>query len=104
MYDFATLLNSIGTMGFHGAPIAPLFVWQGTKDEIMVPIEDTDALVKKYCAQGTKITYVRVENGRHGDALIAGMPEAEVFLRAMFEGGALDECTNTTIPTGGKIN
>lgn len=42
-------------------PGAPLYLYQGTVDELM-PIEDVDALVSSYCAQGVKVNYVRTVN------------------------------------------
>ncbi|PLB45042.1 putative lipase 8 precursor [Aspergillus steynii IBT 23096] len=98
VYDHATLLNTFGTMGSHGTPICPLYIWKGTNDEIAPPIEDTDALVKSYCAGGTNITYVRVENGTHRDAMVAGIPGAMAFLKSLLGGRGLDRCTSTTIP------
>ncbi|KAI9039233.1 putative lipase 8 precursor [Aspergillus affinis] len=98
VYDQADLLNSIGTMGLHGIPNFPLYIWKGTRDEVAVPIEDTDALVEKYCAERTNITYVKVENGNHLQARVAGLPGAGAFLRALFEGQVPDRCTTTTIP------
>ncbi|KAA8650351.1 hypothetical protein EYZ11_000750 [Aspergillus tanneri] len=98
VYDQADLINTIGVMGFHGIPNFPLYVWKGTNDEVSVPIEDTDALVKKYCAAGTNITYVRVQDGDHRKALVAGLPGAKGFLNDTYNGIVPTMCTNTTIP------
>ncbi|PLB55543.1 putative lipase 8 precursor [Aspergillus steynii IBT 23096] len=98
VYDQEALLNSIGTMGLHGVPDFPMYIWKGTRDEVAVPIEDTDALVKKYCAKGTNITYVKVENGNHLQSRVVGLPGAEAFLRGIFGGQVPDKCTTMTIP------
>ena len=49
-------------------PHMPLYVFQGTNDEIM-PIADVDALVKTYCADGASVQYNRTT----GDHLIMGI-------------------------------
>lgn len=35
-------------MGYHGVPQMPIFAYKAIEDEISV-VEDTDALVDKYC-------------------------------------------------------
>lgn len=49
-------------------PKTPLYVYEGTLDEIM-PIKDVDELVKTYCAAGVKVQYNRVIN----DHLLMGL-------------------------------
>jgi pimeloyl-ACP methyl ester carboxylesterase len=39
-------------------PTAPLYVYQGTNDQIM-PIKDVDDLVANYCSKGLKVQYSR---------------------------------------------
>jgi hypothetical protein len=42
-------------------PKMPLYIYQGTLDEIM-PIKDVDDLVKTYCDAGVKVQYRRAIN------------------------------------------
>lgn len=52
------------TMGLHGTPSMPSFVYRAVADEIS-PTADTDALVQRFCDSGSSITYVRVSFGQH---------------------------------------
>jgi pimeloyl-ACP methyl ester carboxylesterase len=45
-------------------PKVPLYVYEGTADEIM-PIADVDALVQRYCNAGVKVQYHRIAGGDH---------------------------------------
>jgi len=96
--DFAPLIDSVGTMGHYGTPTFPLFVWKGTKDQIAVPIEDTDALVAKYCAEGTNIAYQRYVGAKHVQAGGLGAGPAIRFLLGLL-GGATPpkKCSITDI-------
>ncbi len=49
-------------------PNAPVYVYEGTNDEIM-PIADVDALVAKYCSQGITVQYNRTT----GDHVLMGV-------------------------------
>ncbi|KAE8551761.1 hypothetical protein EYB25_005651 [Talaromyces marneffei] len=40
-----------GTMGIHGLPDVPMYVYKAIGDQL-APIQDTDALIDKYCAAG----------------------------------------------------
>lgn len=42
------IINRDGIMGYHGVPQMPVFAYKAIEDEISV-VEDTDALVDKYC-------------------------------------------------------
>lgn len=42
------IINRDGIMGYHGVPQMPIFAYKAIEDEISV-VEDTDALVDKYC-------------------------------------------------------
>lgn len=44
----AKMISLDGIMGYHGVPQMPLFVYKAIADEVSV-INDTDALVEKYC-------------------------------------------------------
>jgi predicted esterase len=56
-------INAENTMG-RNTPKTPLFIWQGTSDQLM-PIADADTLVSKYCANGVKVQYKRITGGDH---------------------------------------
>jgi pimeloyl-ACP methyl ester carboxylesterase len=56
-------INAENTMGKR-TPKAPVFIWQGTADQLM-PIADADTLVSKYCANGVKLQYKRITGGDH---------------------------------------
>lgn len=56
-------VNAENTMGTN-IPKVPLYIWQGTVDELM-PIADADNLVKTYCAAGAKVQYDRLSGVGH---------------------------------------
>ncbi|KAI9044702.1 uncharacterized protein KD926_011672 [Aspergillus affinis] len=78
LYKFKDILETYGVMGQHiqhgKSPNFPLYIYQGTKDNITGPIEDTDKLYEKYCGKGTKVRYLRYLERDHGGTLIEGMP------------------------------
>ncbi|KAK7709835.1 hypothetical protein SLS64_006077 [Diaporthe eres] len=49
------IINRDGIMGYHGVPQMPIFAYKAIGDEISV-VEDTDALVDKYCNSKAKST------------------------------------------------
>jgi triacylglycerol lipase len=59
LYEFKDILDEIGVMGRHGIPKFPLYIYKGTNDDIAPTIEDTTALVRKYCEAGTNVRYFR---------------------------------------------
>ncbi|RAO67058.1 uncharacterized protein BHQ10_003070 [Talaromyces amestolkiae] len=50
-----------GTMGVHGLPDMPMYVYKAIADQL-APVQDTDALVGKYCAEGQAVA-PRKESG-----------------------------------------
>jgi hypothetical protein len=50
-----------GAMGAHGLPDMPMYVYKAI-DDLLAPVQDTDALVDKYCAEG-KAAEARKEGG-----------------------------------------
>lgn len=52
------------TLGYHGAPSVPLYVYKAVHDEIS-PVRDADALVARYCQGGANVMYERNEIGGH---------------------------------------
>lgn len=47
------IINRDGIMGYHGVPQMPIFAYKAIGDEISA-VEDTDALVNKYCSSKAK--------------------------------------------------
>ncbi|OJD16886.1 hypothetical protein AJ78_02983 [Emergomyces pasteurianus Ep9510] len=67
----ASVLDWSGQMGLRGTPTMPLFMYHAFGDEIS-PVEDTDKLVHKYCANGATIEYHRNLIGEHVTEAIIG--------------------------------
>ena len=65
-------------------PGAPMYIYQGTVDQLM-PIADVDDLVKKYCDAGVKVTYKRSFN-EHILLAITGFGKAFDFLKDRLDG------------------
>jgi hypothetical protein len=82
------LTDAQGRMGYHGVPVAPMFIYKAIGDEVS-PINDTDALVTKYCAQGATITYQRNTVGNHESEQGNGDQRAFAFLAKVL-GGTYD--------------
>ncbi|KAJ5625316.1 hypothetical protein N7510_001625 [Penicillium lagena] len=74
-----------GQMGVHGTPTAPMFFYKAVGDEIS-PVADTDALVKKYCAEGATIEYHRDLVGDHESEAISGSASALEWLAERLDG------------------
>lgn len=78
------------TLGYHGSPTVPLYVYKAVHDEIS-PVEDADALVKGYCQGGANVVYERNGIGGHlaeetnGDARALGA--LEQMLGGIWKGG-----------------
>jgi hypothetical protein len=92
------IFDYIGVMGQQSAPRFPLFIWKGTEDEIAIPIEDTDDLVAKYCAAGTRIHYQRYVGGRHTATGGYGLADAVAFISRIFAGVKPAACFTIDIP------
>ncbi|KAF4592567.1 Secretory lipase family protein [Ophiocordyceps camponoti-floridani] len=76
-----TAKNKLG----NATPEIPLFVYKSTKDEIS-PVAETDTMVRKYCAKGTSVEYVRDRSFDHTQLAIAGAPGALIWLRDTLNG------------------
>ena len=86
-----------GEMGVHGTPTAPLFVYKATGDEISA-VEDTDALVKKYCAAGARIEYHRDLVGNHETEAISGSASALAWISDRLNGeGVSSGCSTENV-------
>ena len=84
------------TMGQH-TPTVPLFVYQSVNDEL-VPGKDTDAVVRKYCAEGAHVTYQRDILSEHIALVITGAPDALNWLKARLSGSpAPGRCSTRTV-------
>jgi hypothetical protein len=91
--DQQKLLDAIGVMGLHGTPSFPMYIWKSTTDEVVPDIEDTDALVVKYCSAGTNIEYVRFANSTHIETYALGFPGAVKFIGGIYDGIVPTSCT-----------
>lgn len=99
-------------MGYHGVPQMPIFAYKAIEDEISV-VEDTDALVDKYCnskaksifslaerkrtvlirecAVGANILYQRNTAGAHSQEAVNGRPSALAWLNSVLGGTYADD-------------
>ncbi|KAJ4396450.1 hypothetical protein N0V93_000669 [Gnomoniopsis smithogilvyi] len=78
-------INRDGIMGYHGVPQMPLFAYKAIADEISA-INDTDALVEKYCNIGANILYNRNTVGGHSAESTNGRPAALAWLTSVLNG------------------
>ncbi|KIH89847.1 lipase 1 precursor [Sporothrix brasiliensis 5110] len=79
------VIHSDGLMGYHGVPQMPLYVYKAIKDEVS-PINDTDALVERFCGVGVNINYDRNTNGGHSAEGTNGRDGAITWLNSIFDG------------------
>jgi hypothetical protein len=95
-----SVIDTDGIMGIHGTPAFPAFVYKAVQDEVS-PVNETDALVAKYCSEGTSITYQRNLVGGHGQEQFAGSPYAFAYLTGLLNGTSLSPgCTTTNVTIG----
>ncbi|KUJ23062.1 lipase 1 [Mollisia scopiformis] len=91
------VVKSDNTMGDHGLPTMPLFVYKAIHDELS-PVVDTDELVDRYCELGASIWYRRNTVGTHGSESAAENPIAFEFLESVFAGTySIDGCKIETV-------
>ncbi|WP_405138435.1 lipase family protein [Nocardia sp. NBC_01388] len=67
------------------SPAGPTYVWHSTGDDVL-PIADTDQVVRNWCGQGATITYVRTNIPTHLGAAYPGIPAAIDYLDQRFGG------------------
>ncbi|KAK3374769.1 lipase [Podospora didyma] len=73
-------------MGYHGVPwMMPVYVYQAAHDEL-ASVDDTAALVARYCGVGANIFFERNQVGGHLEELVAGAPGAVRWLASVFDG------------------
>ncbi|KAL2850285.1 secretory lipase-domain-containing protein [Aspergillus pseudoustus] len=105
LYKFKHILDENGVMGRRieegKRPNFPLYIFQGTDDNITAPIEDTDKLVERFCEVGTKVRYVRYVGKDHGATLIKGMYPAWTWMSARFNGFRVKKCTTKDVVKDG---
>lgn len=95
------IINRDGIMGYHGVPQMPIFAYKAIGDEISV-VEDTDALVDKYCNIGANILYQRNTVGAHSLEAVNGRPSALAWLSSVLGGTYAEDyaasgCTIETV-------
>ncbi|CAK7243369.1 MAG: hypothetical protein STHCBS139747_004888 [Sporothrix thermara] len=79
------IINSDGIMGYHGVPQMPIFAYKAVADEIS-PINDTDALLERFCGIGVNINYQRNSVGGHSAEATNGNAAATAWLDSIFDG------------------
>ena len=106
-----SILEPQGTMGNHGLPRMPMFVYKAIADELS-PVNETDALINKFCNFGANILYERNKIGNHLTEYANGHTRALNWLSSIFNGtyGHIYESHGCTIknvsvvdPTGPQI-
>ncbi|CAK4030945.1 secretory lipase-domain-containing [Lecanosticta acicola] len=73
------------SLGYHGIPTAPMYIYKAVHDEIS-PVEDADALVERYCQGGAEVVYERNGLGGHLAEESNGDARALEVLQRMLEG------------------
>ena len=74
------------SLPFRGlAPQMPLYIYQSKLDEL-VPVTDTDALVRTYCSQGTHIAYYVGAQGEHIGFAATMAPSVFTYFASRFAG------------------
>ncbi|KAE8376944.1 secretory lipase-domain-containing protein [Aspergillus bertholletiae] len=94
LYKFRNTLEAIGVMGKHGAPDFPMYIFQGTNDEIVGHIEVTNKLVRHLCDQGTVVQYHQHEGLNHMETLQYGNFDAWRWILNRFLGIKPIGCRN----------
>lgn len=79
------VLDNNAYMGYHGVPSMPMYVYKAVHDEYSV-VEDTDALIARFCGIGANILYQRNVVGNHIDEETNGDQDAIDWLQSVFDG------------------
>ncbi|KAG2181904.1 hypothetical protein INT43_006829 [Umbelopsis isabellina] len=85
-------------------PRIPLYMYHSINDEI-VPFAPTQALVKKYCKEGSRIQFVEDSSTHHGTLAIVGATDAFVWVIERMNGTPVKHGCSTsttslsTVPT-----
>ncbi|KAJ6789534.1 hypothetical protein PWT90_03115 [Aphanocladium album] len=83
-------------LGRGDTPKIPMFVYKSTADEIS-PVDETDALVAKYCASGATIQYQRDQQSDHSSLAILAAPKALQWLKETMHGKQRSGCSTKTV-------
>lgn len=83
--ELVSLIEAQGTMGRHGVPRKPVFVYKPIEDQFS-PTEETDALVTQYCKAGVSVVYERNSVGEHLSEFHNGHTRALEWLSSIFDG------------------
>ncbi|KAF7117675.1 hypothetical protein CNMCM5793_006798 [Aspergillus hiratsukae] len=86
LYKFREALDSLGVMGRTGAPKFPMYIYQGTKDEIVHPIGVTNQLVRDLCDKGGDVRYVQYPCTNHMNTLIKGGTAVWIWIGKLLSG------------------
>ncbi|KAL3461913.1 secretory lipase-domain-containing protein [Aspergillus heterothallicus] len=90
-------------MGELFTPASPLFVYKAIHDELS-PVQDTDVIMQKYCADGANILYERNTVGTHQDEYVHGNARAWAWLVSVLDGEyEADNCTIRDVTVDEKI-
>ncbi|SMR53771.1 unnamed protein product [Zymoseptoria tritici ST99CH_1E4] len=79
------VIQNDGIMGYHGVPLMPVFAYKAIMDDVSY-VNDTDALIEKYCGIGATIRYDRNTVGSHSSESTNGAPRALEFLEQVLSG------------------
>ncbi|KAE8143481.1 secretory lipase-domain-containing protein [Aspergillus pseudotamarii] len=99
-------LTDIGVMGRHGAPAYPMYIFQGTNDEIVGDIDVTNKLVCNLCDKGTVVQYHQHPGLNHMQTLQQGNLDAWRWILNRFLGVPPTGCREKDLnpPIGGACN
>ncbi|KAE8364893.1 secretory lipase-domain-containing protein [Aspergillus caelatus] len=106
LYRFRRELTEIGVMGRHGAPAFPMYIFQGTNDEIVGDIDVTNKLVCGLCDQGTVVQYHQYPGLNHMQTLQQGNLDAWRWILNRFLGLPPTGCRAKDLkpPVGGACD
>jgi triacylglycerol lipase len=94
--EFKDELTDIGVMGRRiekgKSPNFPLYIYQGTRDNITGPFKDTEDLYHKFCALGTKVLLKKYVGGNHFTTLLTGTIPALQWIKSTFAGNPTNGC------------
>ncbi|GFF91734.1 hypothetical protein IFM61392_09420 [Aspergillus lentulus] len=86
LYKFREALDQFGLMGRTRVPKFPVYIYQGTKDEIVHLIGVTHQLVRDLCERGGNVRYVQYPCTNHMDTLIKGGTAVWIWLGISYQG------------------
>jgi triacylglycerol lipase len=86
LYKFREMLDHISVMGRRGAPKFPMFIYQGTNDKIVDPIEVANNLVRDLCEKGTNVRYRQFPDLNHMQTLVVGAPYVWSWIANVLDG------------------